>query len=744
MARNAPRHSTGRSACRAWLARLAMVPILLAAFHLRALDARHVFARGRVLLPGYDPHYHLRRIQMTLAHFPHVPRWDPLVNHPTGAAIYWPAGFDLGLAALAKLCGARPWSARAERVCAWAMPCLGLGVVAAAGWLGALWRGRAVGLGAALGVAVLPAAVSASAVGRVDHDVAVALLTAGAFAGWLAADRAAQRAPRLVGAAAAGAVLGLTTWLWPAAILFVVLPAGAALAQAAVATARGRQAAIRWDVPRTAAAAAAATVGAVVASERWAGAAAPSFAFLSGIHVAVALVAAGSVAAASWLCRARRLGRGPRLALLAAAPLTLTVLAFLARPAWWHQVGAAAAFVGRRGDQVLAQAGEARGLLAGGLGEVADSLTWAVVVFPLGLAAVAWRAGRGEGRFGDWLVAVWAAAAAALAVAQRRFGGFLAVPFALCVAALARQCWAAASRLRQPKLARGILAAGLAAALALPLGRWSAPPTPPNWELRAVLPILDWLRTESPPDGSQAGPQGRPAYGVLAFWHYGHWLTHVGRRANVACPFGNTPTHRRGLADAQAFLAATREADAAAVCRWLAVRYVLSADLPRPLVALAAGLDPRRFREYPLMANRLQSALLGPRPGGSPPLRHFRLVVRTAGRWPGGPPYRARLFEFVRGARLVGQTPGPGTVRVRIDLDAGDGPPLRYLDKTATDAAGRFEVRVPYATAGAATPVRAAGPAEVSWTDGGTPRTVRVRIAESDVQAGADVACRIP
>ena len=275
------------------------------------------------------------------------------------------------------------------------------------------------------------------------------------------------------------------------------------------------------------------------------------------------------------------------------------------------------------------------------------------------------------------------------------------------------------------------------------LAPWKPRPYPHNWELRALLPALDWLREESPPAGDAEDFAARPAGSVMAFWHYGHWLTYVAQRANVACPFGNTAQHQRGLDRSQAFFGARTEADAVALCTQLGVRYVLSPDLPLPLVVAQAGLDPRKLHEQEAMATSLHlwRGLRAPRRAG--PLRRFRLVAEFAGTWPGGRPYATRVFEFVPGARLVVGAPPGGTVTFRVRLADEDGRTIDYVASARPNEAGVVELRVPYATEGSASRFRAAGPARVLWSDGSAERGARVTIPESAVQTGAVVGCNL-
>jgi hypothetical protein len=161
-----------------------------------------------------------------------------------------------------------------------------------------------------------------------------------------------------------------------------------------------------------------------------------------------------------------------------------------------------------------------------------------------------------------------------------------------------------------------------------------------------VLPALRWLRTETPSAGDPHDFSADPAYGVLAFWHYGHWLTYVAERANIACPFGNTPRHRQGLDAAHDVLTSRTETQAAAYCRRLGIRYVLSTDLPLPLIVAEAGEDPRRPYAAPILAAGLQRPQ-GPASPRDGPLRHFRLRAEFPSRAPWGLVLRTRVFEVI-------------------------------------------------------------------------------------------------
>ncbi|MBL7223254.1 MAG: phospholipid carrier-dependent glycosyltransferase [Candidatus Brocadiae bacterium] len=721
--------------CLHWLI---LLGILAGAFFLRSLDARHVFDGDSVVIPGHDTHYHLRRIQHAVAASGRVPARDAWVNAPEGADIYWPAGFDLGLAALCRLTGAEPWSSGVERRCAWAIPVLGVGVVLATWWVGRLWRGPGTGLLAAALVAVVPSAISVSMVGRVDHDVAAILAATVAFALYLHALRSEARRPRCIWAAAAGILLGGNLWIWPGAIVFVLLAAAASVTTLLVDdTPRHRDAALYL---LTAVAVVARALCTASASAR------PlqvSHLYLSGFHLVLSWAGAISPVLLFLVFRYAPRRPAPRLLAGGASQALLWGLVLFAVPGVWRALRGAQSFVGATADVTVSTTGEGIGLLGRGWPGVAGDLTWAAAGLPLAALFVLWRAVRPDRRAGDWLIALWLAIGIALALGQRRFAAVLAVPLALSVGG--SWVWLlrlAAARRSAARLAVCCALGGaLAIAVVRPLDRWRPRSVPRSWELRAIRPALDWLQTAAPSPGDSHDFGARPRFAVMAFWHYGHWLTYAAGQANIACPFGNTPQHQLGLDRSQAFFGARTEAQAADLCRELGVRYVLSPELPVPLLVKQAGLDPRHLRQQRCVATslHLHRGLQAPERDG--PLEHFRLVAEFPAAWPSGRPYTTRVFEYTLGARIVIQAPGQGDVSLSIDIVDLLAPPLHYRAAGRTSADGVCELRVPYDTQRATRRCQAAGPARVVWQDGTREARAELDIPDEAVRTGATIRC---
>ncbi len=76
-------------------------------------------AEGSIYLVGADPYYHLRHVEFCLEHFPRILRWDPVNQFPHGRMTESSGAYQLGLAAVAFLVGAKSHPERILTVLAW-------------------------------------------------------------------------------------------------------------------------------------------------------------------------------------------------------------------------------------------------------------------------------------------------------------------------------------------------------------------------------------------------------------------------------------------------------------------------------------------------------------------------------------------------------------------------------------------------------------------------------------------------
>ena len=254
---------------------------------------REVVVAGRIFPTQNDGWYHLRRAAMTIAEWPHVPRFDAMINAPGGGPITWGVFFDWMLATLAL-----PWPRALEWIGAILPLVLGVAQIAMVYLLARDLRNARAGLIAASIAAVLPGVVHYTLFGALDHDPLVELCV-------LVSLWSLLRGKRLVMAIA----LAVAFLAWPGAIV------SAALVGIVLIVSRNRE---MFATAAIASLAAAVIIIPWVLTSGWPLA---SFEGLSLLHVGVlvGLGAIGAVGTKNW-----RLLAICAVVLLAIAPFVLT------------------------------------------------------------------------------------------------------------------------------------------------------------------------------------------------------------------------------------------------------------------------------------------------------------------------------------------------------------------------------------------------------------------------------------
>ncbi|VAX21720.1 hypothetical protein MNBD_NITROSPINAE03-1891, partial [hydrothermal vent metagenome] len=144
---------------------------------IRASNYSEVFADGKIIFPGFDPYYHMRRIFQTIHDFPFVPYFDSSMNYPHGASVIWPPLFDWSMAFINILAGHGVGAtASIETVAAFLIPVLGACIAAPVYLLvREIFEEKTAYLSAGLSV-LIPQHIWYSRLGYVDHHVAVTLI----------------------------------------------------------------------------------------------------------------------------------------------------------------------------------------------------------------------------------------------------------------------------------------------------------------------------------------------------------------------------------------------------------------------------------------------------------------------------------------------------------------------------------------------------------------------------------------
>lgn len=144
-----------------------------------ALPYDQVFVNGSVWFRGTDAWYHMRLVDNLLHHFPYRISFDPYTFYPHGIAVGWPPFFDWLVAGVAWLVGlGSPSQHTIDVVGAYIPPILGTLTIIPVYFIGKELFNRWVGLLAAALVAILPGEfLNRSLLGFTDHHVAESLFT---------------------------------------------------------------------------------------------------------------------------------------------------------------------------------------------------------------------------------------------------------------------------------------------------------------------------------------------------------------------------------------------------------------------------------------------------------------------------------------------------------------------------------------------------------------------------------------
>lgn len=762
-------------------------PILLALFAgallFRFLPARWVFQPDGVRFYDSDSYYHMRRVWMCLDHFPRVPIRDPFENHPFGGVTMWPPLHDTVIAAAILALGGRQPSPRlVETVGAIAPAILGALAVFPLYLIGRRLLGRREGLIAAALMAIQPAHVLYSAVGRPDQHVTEILLSALLYAsllGFASFEIEQRRSPRaswgpriLAGITATSAVL-----VWMGSLLFVCIAVGfgglallgraRATAKPIVPLAQDFAWFLVFHVVTLAAGTAYLLAGMEVENTY------VSFSWFQA-HFSL-LLAFGFLGGALALVALRDgIARGvralvPQLAILA-------VVAALLVPTKLGGTIAITVNAVRHVNKTtteVASSDSSHHLLSYNALWLRSIQEYTPLLFPDGKLDPRWaldyvgpilflapltalwflRGRRGAPLEARWLVVVWMVGVAGMALSQVKYVYLASSLACVLIAHLLGETWNLGERFRWPRGVTSLAAAILAVALLAPglryLSHFNAGYVDLPEHQRAALLALGEL---SPEPGSFTDPNAQPAYGVMTFWDLGNYAEYLSRRPVVANNNGY------GFDDSIAFFLARSEADALSILERRRVRYVVASDLVSDIATvhelLTGSLAPyfradaaRRLALERPFADLVYARLFfgdgAALVRDDVPLEQFRLVYEAPGRpvaQLGRIVAPTKIFERVAGARIEGTGfPSGSKLSLKTTLTSNLG--RSWVDErvATADADGGFTIRLPYGAADGL-PVR-----PTSWTlTTGEGVSIPVVVPEDAVQSGATVAVHAP
>jgi dolichyl-diphosphooligosaccharide--protein glycosyltransferase len=226
-----------------------------------------------------------------------------------------------------------------------------------------------------------------------------------------------------------------------------------------------------------------------------------------------------------------------------------------------------------------------------------------------------------------------------------------------------------------------------------------------------------WIRRNTPPTRFFDDPAQKPEYGVIYESDKSIWLLFYAHRPIVGAFWD------KHAIDPFKFYMAESEDEANEICDRTQTRYVVA----YPIIfysldyAEIAGKDPNR---YMLPVKKASDG----EPVFRPTDRYWHLIGERLSRWDGVSPWEApgsptslqryrlvhesepftdivvgnpaslKVFEYVKGARIVGHTMPRAAVRADVSMVTNRNRSYLYTTQGRADERGKFVLTVPYAT----------------------------------------------
>lgn len=714
--------------------------IFALALAIRSLQWTSVLVADRVIFFGNDAYYHMRRILYALGRFPETLEFDRYVNFPQGAKVIWPPLFDVAIALLLRPFHQPSNEDLVERIVIWIPPLLGALTVLVLFFLAKRTFGFAVAVVSSLILSVLSAHVWYSQIGFVDHHAAVALfstlLLASAMDLFSELSIGRDNRTNIFAKAALMAIMaGAILLLWPGAILYVVMVQIGLLFL--LLTRATREEARR--VARVLALANAISFAIIFpfsAFNTW-----PQWSEFSSVVLSrfqpwfFGVLAIYGLACTLLWELPRLANRGMTLRARAIQAVAVGAMALGASALFFPELLLATSdawqWMGQAND-FQSMVAESRPLLLvqDRLGvEIAElRLSRFLYLFPPAAIALAWTTRERPDRAALLLFLAWSVTLCTITFLQKRFFNTFSVALALTAGWSCVWAYRTLTKRLSAKLPRQLVVVLLTTS-----SLWLLWPT-----LRAYGPALDnqirvlrgepvalrpyeikklvlqqaaeWLREHTPETSGFFDATQQPEYGILASWDYGHMIKYLARRPTVLGNFGDDVGVMNFTRGRRVFDSSRREA--AARLEELRVRYLI------------VGPDS----EWRPLEKQLYD-------GNGSGMGRFRLLYESV--LPElSERRRFKIFEFVRGAVVVGRAPEGQRVMANLSLLTNLGERTLFKVSTIADANHKYRFRLPYANRGSPEAVRT--PTEYLISSSGD-QTV-ISISERQVQTGAQVA----
>jgi oligosaccharyl transferase (archaeosortase A-associated) len=713
--------------------------IMLLGLVVRLIPAIYSIVGDKVVFPGPDSYYHMRRVVLTVLHYPAANTFDPYVNYPHGFTINWPPLFDVITATASLLAGFGHPDAFTIEVVASVVPVLmGVAVIAIVYYFAKDAMNEKVALIAAIIIAVVPAGVFRSMFGLVDHHELEVLISLAMYLLFMRAVSGARKAGVIstrpaIYAALAGVATASMIMSWDGAPIFIGIMVIYALVQYAYDAFNRESSGYLTAIGLIASAVALAIIAPLACLS------APLFYFnaaeLSWFHIVFLLSVALFFLLMGSLSYMLRKWSAPWQALpvaVIAIAATATLALKLALPMFLHGIETGLLYLGGT-DKVMGTISEVEPIYLY-MGQISATIPWMyfsfigpIAVLGLFLYMLALKDRKPNNI--EVFFLVWTAIIILLGMMQKRFINLLAVNAsifggyafykALEIAGL-EQYLSPADKKRSSR-AGSMSATLIAAFLIIPL---LLAPVLMNSIVLTGSPeqyvldwstACDWVKENTPATSFLYSPDrgNVPEYGIMSWWDYGNYILYRAERPARANNF------QTGIKDAANFFVAGDEEAANAIMDSNDLRYVmLDYRMGSPWggvqygifddMAYLAGDDPMSYRDNAAASanmsandkyyNSMYSRLFyGDACGGGfsgyaiAPLEHYRLLYVTDGVDP------VKVFEYVKGATISGRADPGSTVELKLKIATPYGQWM-YSNDTEAGTDGLYSFVVPYHT----------------------------------------------
>lgn len=702
-----------------WLINTTLLTVLVGLalyFRLRMWDE---LVGPRYLSVFYDdPPYHLRRALMYFFAWPHLPSFDPYVNFPYGARIFFPPGLAWIMAALAKLSGAAPSNVKEtmEKIALFFPPLIGTITVVATYLVGRRLSNRLMAFLVAACLAVVPAHLQYSHLGRFDHHFFEPLLV-GLILYCIAAGTTAHNLRQSWAWAALGALA--QAWalvLWPSFLLQLGLLVMVILLSAAQVDSHNSRRLL--DAAYRSFALAILTSLPIVWLSPWARE--PVFYAPSPLHLAC-------MAAAS--CLFYLLGYPPLLTkkwppiLRASLAFCFSTLLLLVVPTIRAALFAGLSFLDK--NSFIALSGESVGITKNWT-DYLQKMSWiASICSVLALFIVAKNLLRkfknndeASSQTTIWFSLILSTAGLFFLLGLHSARWLMSwIPFGLLALIPVYQHLLLPLGRKNPKQWAGLWLF-IGGALIIPSIYYSQTLVAIPEEYRIVQAFVRNMRKFLPPAAAEEySATSQPQHGVLSVWSIGHLLTYVAGQPTLANNFVGLPTHDRANRQAFEILLEKNCEQAAMEMRKHKLRYLFALPFDLKSAARFMGLDPLALMneqgEFTMRGRRAVVVRLGLNYGeGLNPnveamntseslaaCGHFRLLATDrVPQKPPAEPVDIKLYELVPAAQLKVQAAPHTGVEVYLPIQIDNERKVDWFSRALTDEKGQATLDLPYPT----------------------------------------------